>query len=325
MAASTLEAPTSRKANNNGGSRPMLGATVAGVGALLAVVAGMVHFYVAPSLAVAPADQDSMTYLSAKDATVFDTKTLAPITTDLSVAAHTIGDVTASKKAPGDTVVWMNNTTITSSDGVIRSQSQKRAAFDAKTGAAVNCCDNFYESVKGERTKVNRSGLIYKFPFNTDKKTYTMWDDTAAKAVRTSYTGTSSVDGTKVYIFSSTVPAQSVGNQTIPASLLGLTGADVSADSMYQNSTKYYVEPITGAIMNQVTDTKSWFSYDGHELVTNDAHLSYTPKEIKDMHSTVGSKPGLLALAQGFLPWVVLLLGLVMVTIGTGLARRRVA
>lgn len=325
MAANTLiDAPRSTDGGTDGGAGRLLGAILAGLGALLFVAGGLVHFYVVPALAVAPIDQNSVTSLEAKNATLFDTATLAPITTDLSIKARTVGDVAASKKAPDGVLVWVGTTTITSADGVIRSQSVKRAAFDENTAEAANCCGNFNETEQGVRTPVKRTGLVWKFPFNTEKKTYQVWDDTLGKAVTTKYTGTAKVLGHTTWIFENDVPGTAVGTQDVPGSLLGQSSNDnVTADKYYENHNKYYVEPVTGAIVNQVTDTKSWFSYQGHELVTTQAHLEYTQKQIRDMYDkTLGNQPQLLSLARGFVPWLVAVLGLGLIGWGTALSRR---
>jgi hypothetical protein len=325
MAANTLiDAPRSA-GGADGRTSSALGAVLAGVGALLLVLGLLVHFYAVPKLAVAPIDQNSVTSLQAKGATVFDTATLSPITTDLSVKARTVGDVKASEAAGGDTLVWVNTTTVKSSDGVIRSQSVKRAAFDRRTAEAVNCCGNFMETEQGVRTPVKRTGLLFKFPFGTEKKTYQVWDDTIADAVKTVYKGTTKVEGTTAYIFGNDIPATVVGSQDVPGSVLGLGSNDnVSADEYYQNSTTYYVEPTTGAILNQVQDTKSWFSYQGHDLVTTQAHIEYTPQQVKDMvHKELGNQPTLLRLGGGFIPWLVALVGLVLIGLGATMGRRQ--
>jgi len=323
MATTTLDAKSANRRNEGG--RGAVGAALAGVGALLFVLALMVHFYVAPTLSIAPLDQDSVTRLEAKGATVFDTATLAPITTDLSIAAHTVGDVKATEKVGGDTRIWTNSTTITSSDGIVRSQSTKRAAFDGKTAVGVNCasCDNFYMTEKDEKVATKLTGLLFKFPFGTEKSTYQVWDDTAAKAVPTRYIGNATVEGLKVYKFENEVPATVVGDREVPRSVFGLEGNDnVVAQSFYSNRTVYYVEPVTGAIVNQASDTKSWFAYDGNELVTTEAHVTYTPQQVKEMvHKTLGNQPMLLGLADGWIPWAVLLLGLVLVAFGYAVTR----
>ena len=324
MAANTMIDPPRSADDTDGRSHNVLGAVLAGVGALLLVAGLMVHFYVVPALAVVPIDQNSVTSLAAKGATVFDTATLAPITTDLSVSARTVGDVKASEKAPDNTVVWVGTTTVKSADGVIRSQSTKRAAFNETTAEAVNCCGNFYSTAEGVRTPVTRSGLMFKFPFNTEKKNYQVWDDSLAKPVTTRYKGTAKTDGNTTWVFENTVPATVVGTQDVPGSLFGLASNDnVTADTYYQNHNTYYVEPITGAIVNQVTSTKTWFSYQGTDLVTTQATIAYTPKEIKETYDTLGNQPALLSLAQGPLPWLVALIGLGMIVGGFLIGRRR--
>jgi hypothetical protein len=324
MAANTLiDAPRSADGGTERGSGRLLGAVVAGLGALLFVLGGLVYFYVVPTLAVAPIDQESVTSLEAKDATLFDTATLAPITTDLSVKARTVGDVKASEQAGGSTVVWVNTTTVKSADGVIRSQSVKRAAFDETTSEAVNCCGNFMETEQGNREPVKRSGLMFKFPFDTEKKTYQVWDDTLAKPVATSYKGTAKVQGHTAWVFENDVPATVVGTQDVPGSVLGLEGNEnVTADKYYQNHNKYFVEPVTGAIVNQVTETKSWFSYQDHDLVTTEATIQYTPQSTKDTYETIGTKAKLLGLADGWLPWAVAFVGLGLIALGSALGRR---
>jgi hypothetical protein len=324
MANTLIDAPRSADGGTEGEPRRLLAVVLAGLGALLFVVGGLVHFYVVPTLAVAPIDQNSVTSLEAKDATVFDTATLKPITTDLFVSAHTVGDVQASEKAPGDAIVWVSTTTVKSLDGVIRSQSAKRAAFDQTTSEAVNCCGSFIETEQGVRREVKRSGLMFKFPFDTEKKTYQLWDDTLGKAVTTTYKGTAKVLGHTTYKFENEVPATVVGTREVPGSVLGQESNDnVAADSYYQNHNTYYVEPVTGAIVNQVTDTKAWFSYGGQDLVTTEATIAYTPKEIRETYDTLGSQPTLLSLAAGFLPWLVAVIGLGMIGFGGVMGRRR--
>lgn len=319
-----LEAPQAPSSRHHAGTGSVAGMVLAAVGALLFVVGLLVHFYVAPKLAVAPMDQKSVTHLEAKNATVFDISTLAPITTDLAIESRTVGDVKASEKAPGDTIVWHNNTTITSADGVVRSQSSKRAAFDSKTAVASNWGDNWYETTAGDRTPMTRKGLMYKFPFGTEKKTYQVWDDTLGDTVATSYKGTTKIEGTEIWIFENTVPATVIGSRTLPPNVFGGQpgGDDVTAEVNYQNHTTYYVEPVTGAIVNQVSDMKNWFSSDGTEVVATDAQLQYTAQQVKDMMKLLGNQPQMLALAEGFLPWLVVVLGLGMIAVGAGLNRR---
>jgi hypothetical protein len=326
--------PTSRAPEAEAGAPPatgtvevhphrLSGAILSGLGAFLLLAGLMVHFYAVPKLSIAPIDQNSVTSLEAKGATLFDTSTLKPLTTDLSVKARTVGDVAASKKAPGDTLVWVNTTTITSSDGVIRSQSAERTPFNGTTAEAVNCCGAFSESEQGQREEVQRTGLVFKFPFGTDKLTYQVWDDTLGEAVATKYVGTAKRAGLAVYRFESDVPPSTVGTTDAPASVLGLPGTgNITADNWYQNHITYYVEPVTGAIVDQVQQQRTWLAAEGQELTTLDGTIAYTSAQVKKMVDQVDGKATLLSVAEGFVPWLAVGLGALLLGLGVVRSRR---
>jgi hypothetical protein len=305
--------------------RGILAPALAGVGGLLLVLAAMVHFYVVPKLAVAPDNVDSTTKLQAENATIFDTGSLKPITTTLSVENHTVGDARASAKAPSGVVVWASMTTVRSSDGIVRSQSTESNAMDDKSSEAVaSAHDNFVMDEDGKQVATHPTGLVYKFPFFTAKKTYQVWDGTLGKAVTTKYAGTTSIKGMTVYKFTSEVPATVIGQDSLPASVFGLAGkGNVTADSYYQDATTQYIEPATGAVINRVSQTKQWYSAQGHDLVTTDATLAYTPDTVARYVHDYQGNANLLKLVAGPIPWLVMALGLVLIGGGVAAGRRR--
>lgn len=294
-----------------------------GLGVFLILGAILLRFYAYPTVAVAPNDQQSVTSLEAKDATLFDAGTLETITTDLSVKNRTVGDVKASEKAPDNAVVWVSTTSIRSSDGVVRSRSVERAAFDEYTGEAVDCCGNFVEETDGEREEIKREGLVFKFPFATEKKTYMFWDGTLRDAVPAKYTGTDTVNGLDVYKFETDVPDTVVGTQDLPRSVLGLSGTgNITADSHYQDHATHYVDPPTGAVVNRVETLKNWFEADGEELITTEADLAYTKASVAATIDQVDTKGKLLNAIHGIVPIVAGVLGLILLVIGLVLTVR---
>jgi len=295
-----------------------------GLGVFLILGAILLRFYAYPKVAVAPIDQQSVTSLEAKDATLFDAASLENITTDLSVQARTVGDVAASEKAPDGVVVWVSTNSIRSSDGTVRSRSVERAAFDDYTGEAVNCCGGFVEETEGDREEVKRKGLVFKFPFATEKKTYMFWDGTLGDAVPAKYTGTTTVNDLNVYKFQTEVPDTVVGTRDLPASVLGLPGTgNVTADTHYQDNTTMYVDPNTGAIVNRVENLKNWYAAEGKELITTEAELSYTKKEIAQTIDEVATKGKLLNAIHGIIPIVAGGIGLILLVLGIALSMRR--
>jgi hypothetical protein len=302
-----------------------LGVLLIGLGTFFIIMAPMLRFYAYPQLAKAPQAQNTTSTLVGPDATVFDIGTLKEITTDLTTTAKTLGDVPAAKKYGNNTVVWVTSSSTKSSDGVMRSREVERVAFEATKATAVNCCGEFISSVAGERESLRHRGLLVKFPFNTQKKSYDWWDGTLLKPVSIKYKGTSTVEGLKVYKFQQTIPKTKVGSQDVPLSLLGLSGSEtVSADSMYSNVRTLWVEPNTGVVIKRQEAQDNTLDYNGEpRITTTKVTTGFDEKTVKqnaDDYSTLGTE---LHLLRNVLPWVSLALGIISLLLGLLMSRQR--
>ncbi|MQW76404.1 DUF3068 domain-containing protein [Nocardioides sp. dk4132] len=310
--------------------RRVVPAVLVGLGVFLLVAAALLKFYAYPKLAVAPIDQNSETTLTAEGAVIFDTdpSMLTEVMVDLEAVSTTRGDVDASQEASDDLGeeirVWTDTQTITSDDGVIRSQSRGRAAFDAHTGEAVDCCGAFSETTEDERVSVVREGLIYKFPFDTKKETYEWWDGTAATTVPAEFVEETDVDGLAVYKFEADLPPAVVGTREVPASVVGERGSDnIEADVVYANKRTFYVEPVTGAVIDRVEEQRSTLAIDGEErATTTEADLSFTDAQVAENVDEYESKASLLSMVNGLFPILGLVLGLILIAVGLLLSRR---
>ena len=304
--------------------RRILGPLLVGVGCFLIVAALMVRLYAYPKLAVAPENQNSVTKLQAEGATFFNTGTLSEEQTDLSVENQTLGDVEATEEAGDNIRVWYGSTSIRASDGTIISRSQERVAFDATSGAAVNCCDAYTETTEGDRQAANREGQVYKLPFNTQKTTYQWWDGTLGESVDMKFVEEDEVDGLKVYKFESSVPRTEVGEREVPGSILGEDDDTLMAQTMYTNEKTLWVEPETGAVVDRNEHTVTALAYDGEDRVTaTDANLEYTDETVAANVDDLGDKGGQLGLARTTAPLVAGILGVVLLGLGVLLGRRR--
>jgi len=304
--------------------RRLLGPILVGIGAFLVVTGLLARFYAYPALAVAPMDQNSVTMLEAKDAKILDLSTLKEVTTDMSVANRTVGDVKASEDAGGDTVVWAATTSYRDELGNIRSRSAERYAFDAHTGEAINCCGGFVEDTEGERVEVKRSGLISKYSFGTEKKDYKFWDDTLGQAVTTKFVKESEIDGLTVYEFKYEVPTTTVGTREVPPSLIGESGTDaLEVEIQYETVTQHWVEPTTGVIIDRVSDTANTLAYEGElKITTSGGTFQYTDQQVKDNVDEYKGKASSLKAVQTTVPLVGVILGLLMILGGILLSRR---
>ncbi len=304
--------------------RRLLGPILVGIGAFLVVTGLLARFYAYPALAVAPMDQNSVTMLEAADATILDLSTLKEVTTDMSVANRTVGDVKASEDAGDGIVVWAATTSYRDEIGNIRSRSAERYAFDAHSGEAVNCCGGFVEETDGERVEVKRSGQISKYPFGTEKKDYKFWDDTVGQAVTTKFVKEDEIDGLKVYEFRYEVPTTTVGTREVPASLIGETGTDaLEVEIQYETVTQHWVEPTTGVVIDRVSETANTLAYEGEAVITTSGGtFQYTDQQVKDNVEEYKGKASSLQAVQTTVPFVGVILGLLLILGGVLLSRR---
>jgi hypothetical protein len=273
---------------------------------------------------VAPIDQNSVTKLEAKDATILDLSTLKEVTTDMSVVNRTVGDVKASEDAGDDTRVWAGTTSYRDQIGNIRSRSAERYAFDAHTGAAINCCGSFEETTDGEREEVKRSGQISKYPFGTEKKDYKFWDSTLGQAVTTKFVKEDEIEGLKVYEFKYEVPTTTVGTREIPPSLVGQPGTDaLEVDIQYSTITQHWVEPTTGVVIDRVSETANTLALDGEVLITTSGGtFQYTDEQVKENVDEYKGKASSLQAVHTTVPFVGVILGLLLILGGVLLSRR---
>lgn len=295
------------------------------LGAFLIVVAPMARFYAYPRLAVAPVNQNSVTTLVGPDATIFDIAALEEIQTDLVTTVRTVGDAKASEKAGDNTVVWVSTSSTKSSDGVRRSGSVDRVAFDATTAEAVNCCGEFYSVTEGEETPVKHDGLLVKFPFDTQKKSYDFWDSTLAEALPIAYVGTEKVQGLETYKFTHTIEPTQTGELEAPLSLLGLDGDDtVTAQRMYSNVRTLWVEPHSGVIIKRTEAQDNTLDYDGEPRITTTKVVTgYDAKTVSANVDEYGAQGRQLHLLRSTVPLFSLIFGSLLLAAGLVLAGRR--
>lgn len=278
-----------------------------GLGAFLLVFAALAKFYAYPRLAVAPIDQDSMVSSAGSDVTVFDISILAERETDVLSTRFVVGDVEASQEADDGVAVWDTSVRTTDADGDLLSATLERAAFDQRSGLAVNCCGEHYNEVP-----VDHEGLVFKFPFNTQQEDYEFWDASVGEARTAVFSGVEEIDGVTVYRFVQTIEPTQIAEQDVPPSLVGESGEDaITADRYYSNTRTLWVEPETGAILRGQEDQLSTLRVDGEDRLTlTDGIVGYTDEQVADNVETFASLSTQLSILRVWAPLVTLVLGL---------------
>jgi hypothetical protein len=274
------------------------------LGVFFLILAALLKFYVGPSLLKTPLDVDSTTRLEG-------TASLAggeefPV----KVTSITRAD---SEKSDGDIVVWENSSCVVRDEGDppncvpaddpqerLLTASTDKFATDRKTALAVN--DRKYVSADAGEHK----GVINKFPFETKKQAYPYWDSTLDRAVNAVYDGTTEIDGMEVYRFNVKVEDEPV---TISEGVEGT----------YSSDKFIYVEPLTGAIVNQ-SDDQSRVTDEGDPFLA--LNIAFTDEQVKTSVEDAQDNVDQLNLVRNTLPIVSLVLGVVLLVPGILLWRR---
>ncbi|WP_327087280.1 DUF3068 domain-containing protein [Nonomuraea sp. NBC_01738] len=298
----------------------VVGSVLVAVGAFLIVLAPLVRFQVAPSLIAAKADQYGISKLQAANAQYFSIPDGRVVTANLDITVTTRGDV---KNASGDRVVWDEFTAIndvTNNKAGINF-SERRSAFDKRSGVGMTCC-----GVNVDKTPVRLEGQIYKFPFDTEKKTYKVFNSAVSKALDAKFVGEDKVNGLDVYKFEQVVPETKTQTLTAPAVMFGMgTSGDVQLDRFYAGTNTYWIEPTTGApVRQQQVRNEVLKSQDGVErskaLV---ADIKMTDDTVKGLVDDATSGKSQIGLIKTTIPLIVLLVGVILLVVGGLLVFRK--
>jgi hypothetical protein len=343
---------------------------VVAVGIFFLGVAALAKFYAYPTLAVAPADQEAQTVSTGQNATIFSAKELKQLD-GLTLESKRVvrGDVAAAKtigKKLDREVVVFDTAVVTDRPGYTfpddssdldkapLSFVQERVVLDARTGEAIRWdtadgVDGEYITpslVQTDRDYADddkpvfkgHEGLVLKFPFGTEKKTYKFWDTTTRKAYPIEFKKEGTLEGLKVFEFQQTVPSQEIPLEKplmVPGTLVGEPGKDaVEVQRTYQNTRTLWIEPATGAIIKGREEQLAELRYNGEPKVTaTKVSIEYDDATVKknvngaknDQNVVEGdykSAAVQLNLIGFWVPLLSLLIGLALVGLGIALHLR---
>ena len=297
----------------------LLPAIIMGVGAFILTMGLLFRFYAYPKLAVAPLDQNTTQVVQDPNAKFFDADNVEPSSGELTTTARIIGDPAASKEASEETgkdvAVWNSGqVSDNNADNMPMDGSTEVLVFDRHTGEAINCCG---ESRNGE--EVERDGLLVKFPFDTKPvDTYRWWDSTVGKSFPVEFVGEETLQGMDVYKFTQEVPLTKYSTRELPGALFGgapSSGA-VEADRYYSNTRTFWVEPVTGVVLDRVEDQFQEFRHNGETLTALETTSKFTEETVDKNVEEYKSKSAQLDMVHSTLPLIFTALGLLLLLVG---------
>lgn len=248
-----------------------------------------------------PIDVDSTTYLTGEGGKV-----------DVSTGEIEIGPLQAtsvtksdSEASDDDVAVFVSTTCLVvqtgntpdcvdADDERLINASEEVFATDRSSGEAVNGDDYLPEGTP------EYDGLVNKWPFNSAKKSYPYFDGVLDEAVEAAYDRTETVEGMETYVYQVEV-------SDAPIEIAeGVPGT-------YDTSKEIFVEPRTGAIVNQ-TFTQQRTLDDG--TLALDLDLAYTEDQVKKNVADTEDSLASLNLITRTVPVIGLVGGLLAVAIG---------
>lgn len=178
-------------------------------------------------------------------------------------------------------------------EGRLVNASTDQFATDRRTGEAV--LDEKYSSVDSAL----HEGLVNKFPFDVEQRTYPFWDGLLDRAVDAVFEGEEAIDGLNTYRFQTTVENEVAEIAT------GIEGT-------YSSNKTMWIDPVTGAIMKQQEQQQRRLA-DGTPVLA--FSMRFTDETVAANIASAKDSGSQLALISRA-PWLLGLLGLLSLAAG---------
>jgi Porin PorA len=258
-----------------------------GLGAALLIAALLLSTYTTGKIAKIPLDLDA-TLVSDGTGTAFDPASLNGdrFVIDRNVPMAMQEQITVESPSNADYVTLQVGTTLRRTDkqqdGGLLLALVDTVAVNRKTALAVSSESNpggavqKPRAIEDDRPPTNialpHDGLTYRFPFDTEKRTYPVFDPIAQKAYDANYDGEEDVNGLTTYRFSQNVGYDADGKLVEPvkyaslyeddadsqvtarASLWGLPGnpdEPITMTRYYAAQRTFWVDPVSGTIVKK--------------------------------------------------------------------------
>jgi hypothetical protein len=285
------------------------------VGFFLLFSALSVRSYAYPRLQKAPLNEYAQR-VAVGTATYFNRAQLKEVNVKVQNIRTIKGDAKAGNSS---TAVWDSfSMTKDIGDNGVLTAARERIALDRVTAESKHCCGD----------QLSHTGLTLKFPFNTQKRTYSFWDTTAKQAFPATYTGTERIEGLDLYRFEQRFSNVRLETVQVSGAQAGQPGvATVPATIMYSNLKTLWVEPRTGIIVKASQEVTQLLQTDAGVTVLTafKGKLVYDDNTIRDAADDAKAGASQLRMLQWILPIGALVLGVLLIVAGVVLISRRPA
>lgn len=327
------------------GTRRTVACVLVGLGALLIVAALMIPTYTVDKMAKTPLDLEITTVAVSQEdeeSLVLDSTSLTEegrsAEVDENVPLVSQRFLTIEDPSDADQLTVQAGNTLRRIDkqgdtGVL-SAYVDRVTIDRKTGEPVSTDPNgsiaMTTNSKGESIAepVHRTGLQYRFPIGTEKKTYPYFDVYAETSTDMEFVEETEINGTTIYHFRQNVPVTDLSKVSnlptnklsLPAAKWGVEGGEepVTMSRFYSNVRDVWVEPQTGTIVKGSEQLNIFYarSADKSEVPALKSHLVFDTETVESQLAIAKDNIDQLSLFGRILPIVFGIVGIIALIAG---------
>ncbi|MFC9554548.1 DUF3068 domain-containing protein [Rhodococcus sp. NPDC056960] len=321
-------------AERSGPSR-ILACILVGLGAFLLAVAILIPTYTVGKLEKTPLDLE-VTTIAEGSGSVLNSQALlagkAEVNTNVPLVSQRY--VTTEDPANADVVTLQAGQTLRRTDkqgdtGLL-SAIVDRSTVDRKTAMPTNDPVGTIQTQPNQPAEeVPRDGLQYKFPFNSEKKSYPYFDLSARATQDIDFVEETEINGLKVYHYNQTIApvdlskvVNSPTNKlTLPADTWGVPGGTlpVTMTRWYTNVRDVWVEPETGVVVKGQEQLHQYYARNKDkpeidvlkvELPFNEQTIEYQVQQAKDGMDKISTFGRTVPIIAGILGVIALIAGL---------------
>lgn len=327
------------------GTRRTVACLLVGLGALLIVAALLIPTYTVGKVAKTPLDLEITTIAASvpgEESLVLDSRSLTSpegsARVDSNVPLISQRFLTVEEPSDADQMTVQAGQTLRridkQGDTGLLTATVDRVTIDRVTGEPVGTEPNGSIAVtttaEGESIAdpVQHTGLQYRFPIGTEKKTYPYFDLNARKTSDMNFVEETEINGTTVYHFQQVIEptnlydvVQAPTNRlSLPAAKWGVEGGEtpVTMSRWYTNTRDVWVEPQTGTVVKGGEALHIYYARSGDrpEVTALKSHVVFDENTVESQLAVAKDNIDRLSLYGRVLPIVFGVLGVIALIAG---------
>ena len=334
----------------------LMALAVMGLGAALLIAALLLTTYTAGKIEKIPLDIDK-TLVSSGTGAALDPASLSAtrFVVDKDVPLVSQQAITVETPANAQVVTFQVGTSVRRTDrqqdsGLLLAmvdtvtldrRTAEAVSDDERPGGSVQKPRTFEDDKPSTNIALPHEGLAYRFPFNTEKKSYPFFDAIAQKPFDANYDGEDDVNGLSTYRFTQNVGYDADGKLVDPiryaslydrnedgevtarAELWGLPGdpyEPITMTRFYAAQRTFWVDPVSGVIVRAQERANHYYARDPlqPEMALADYKVTSTEQTVESQVAVARAERDRVALWSRILPISFAAAGLVAL-IGAGL------